>query len=122
LFHINSILGLDSQAQVDSSLPPAQEENPAPLVIMDTGQSVPMTTARGQSLIWMVTINDGIHFVVVISSNAEVSLMSQHVFLTLKITISSLTLASHVQEPSGDVVETHGSVMLPVAREGIHAF
>jgi hypothetical protein len=43
------------------------------------------------------------------------SLMSLYVFLTLQISISSLTLASHVLGTNDDIMETHGSIVLPVA-------
>jgi hypothetical protein len=61
-------------------------------------------------------------FHVLISSDIEVSLMSMHVFLTMQIPTSSLILTSPVRGPSGDVVETHGSIVLPVALRVTHDF
>jgi hypothetical protein len=63
----------------------------------------------------MVTIDDSMPFLVLNNSDAEVSLMSLQIFLTLKILISSLIPTSLVQGPSGDVMETHGNIMLPIA-------
>jgi hypothetical protein len=63
----------------------------------------------------MVTIDDAMLFCILISSDAEVSLMSLYIFLTLHIPISSLTPVSPIQGLGGDVVETHGSIMLPFA-------
>jgi hypothetical protein len=70
----------------------------------------------------MVTINDIVPFHVLIHSDAEVSLMSLHVFLTLQIPISSLTSAPPIQGPNNNVMETHGSVMLPVALGAVDNF
>jgi hypothetical protein len=81
LFYVNTILGLYTQVQADSSLPPTQEEHPAPPIVMDTGQLVPTATTRGQPLIHTVTIGNSIPFHIIISSDVEVILRSMHVFL-----------------------------------------
>jgi hypothetical protein len=62
----------------------------------------------------MVTIDDTMPFRVLICDDVVVSLMSIHVFLNLQILILSLTSASHVQGPGGDVVETHDNIVLPI--------
>jgi hypothetical protein len=52
------------------------DEHPAPPVIVDTGQPIPMLTTGGQPLIRMVTIDNAMLFHVLISSDEEISLMS----------------------------------------------
>jgi hypothetical protein len=52
----------------------------------------------------MAAIGDAIPFSVLFSRDIKVSLMSLQVLLTLQIPISS-----------GDIMETHRSVMLPIA-------
>jgi hypothetical protein len=69
----------------------------------------------GQPLIRTVTISDAMPFHMLFSRDAEVSLMSLQVFSTLQITISGLTSAPPVPGPSGDIMGTHESVVLPVA-------
>jgi hypothetical protein len=54
-------------------------------------------------------------FHVLISSDTEVSVMTMLVFLTLQIPISSLTPAPPIRGPNDNVMETHRSVVLPVA-------
>jgi hypothetical protein len=54
-------------------------------------------------------------FRMLFNRDMEVNLMSLQVFLTLQIPITGLTLASLVRGPSGAVMETHGSVVLPIA-------
>jgi hypothetical protein len=70
----------------------------------------------------MVTINDAMPFHVLISSDDVASLMSLQVFLTLHIPISSLTPTPLVRGPSGNVMETHRSIILPVSLGAIEDF
>jgi hypothetical protein len=65
-------------------------EHLIPSVVMDIGQPVPMPTTGGQSLIRMVTIDDAMPFHILISSDAEVSLMNLQVFLTMQIPVLGL--------------------------------
>jgi hypothetical protein len=66
-------------------------------------------------MVWTVTIDDVMPCHVLISRDADVSLVSLHVFMTLQIPASSLTLAPPIRGPNGDVMETHGSIILFVA-------
>jgi hypothetical protein len=127
LFHIDAIYfaRLEVQAQVDCNLPSTQEEHPAPPVVMDTKQPVLVQTTGGQPLTQLVTIGSIMPFRVLISSDAKLSMMSLQVFSSLQIPISSLTPASPIRGTSGDVVETHGSIVLPAAlgaTEGFQTF
>jgi hypothetical protein len=54
-------------------------------------------------------------FLILNSSDIKVNLMSLHVFLTLQIPISNLTLVPPVRGPNDNVMETHGSVIFPIA-------
>jgi hypothetical protein len=65
-------------------------------------------------LIQTVTMNDVMPFHILINSDSEVILMSLHVFFTLQIPVSSLTPTSPIRGPSGDVMETHKNVVLPI--------
>jgi hypothetical protein len=116
-FHVDAIhyVVLKAQAQVVLDPPLAQAEYPVPPAIKDTGQLVSMPTIGGQPLTCMVTIDDAMSICILISNDAEVSLMSLHVFLTLQIPISIPTPTFPVEGPGGDVVETHESIMLPFA-------
>jgi hypothetical protein len=76
-----------------------------------------MPTSGGQPLTQTVTINYAMRFHMLISSNAEAKLMSLHAFLTLQVPISSSTSTPPVRGPSSGIMETHGSVMLPIALE-----
>jgi hypothetical protein len=71
-------------------------ELPAPPIVMDTGQPVSTPTIGGQPLTRTVTIDDAMPFFVLLSRDVEVSLISLHVFSTLHIPISALTLAPPV--------------------------
>jgi hypothetical protein len=76
-----------------------------------------MSKPRGQSLTQTVTIDDAKLFQLLIinnNNNNKASLMSLHVFLTLQIPITSLTLAPVIRGPNDDVMETHESVVLPL--------
>jgi hypothetical protein len=90
-------------------------ELPAPLIIVDISQSESAPTAEGHPLTQTVTIDDAMPFRMLFSRDANAILMSLRVFLTLKIPISELVLALPVWGPSDDVMETHGSIVLPVA-------
>jgi hypothetical protein len=87
MFHIDTIhrLGLEARAQVGSNLL---------LIVVDTSQSVTTLTPRVQPLTQTVTIDDIMPFLVLVSRDVEVSLMSMQVLLTLQIPISGLTLGS----------------------------
>jgi hypothetical protein len=63
----------------------------------------------------MITIDDAMPFRVLFSRDAEVSLMSLHVFLTLQIPISGLNLTSPVRGLNIDVMETDKSIVFPIA-------
>jgi hypothetical protein len=89
--------------RVSSNLLLTRVEHPIPPIMEDTDQPKSMPPPEAKP------------FRVLISSDTKVSLMSLHVFLTLQIPISSLTPMPPFRGPSGDVMETHGSVMLPVA-------
>jgi hypothetical protein len=84
-FHIDAIhpLGLPALEQVDSRLLPTSVKLPAPLVIVDTDQSVSASTLGGQPLTRIVTIGDAMPFCVLFNRDVEVSLMILQVFLTL---------------------------------------
>jgi hypothetical protein len=82
---------------------------------VDTGQLVPTLMPRGQPLTWMVTIGDTMPLCVLFSRDTKFILMSLRFFLTLQIPMLSSTLAPPVRGPSGDVMETNGSVVVPVA-------
>jgi hypothetical protein len=83
-------------------------------IVVDTDHLASMMTPRGQPLTQMVTTNDAMPFHMFISRDAKVSLMSLQVFSTLKIPILSLTLASPIRGPNGDLMKTHGSIVLPI--------
>jgi hypothetical protein len=75
---------------------------------------VPTPTPRGQPLTWTVTIGDAMSFCMLFSRDMDINLMSLQLFLTLQIPISGLTQTPPVQGPSSDIMETQGSVVVPV--------
>jgi hypothetical protein len=122
LFHVNTILGLEAQAQANSNLPPTHREHLAPPVIVDTSQSEPALMPGCQPFIWTVTIDDVMTFHILISSDTKVILMSLHIFFTLQIPVSSLTLASIVQGPSSNIMKNHKNVVLPITHGATNNF
>jgi hypothetical protein len=54
-------------------------------------------------------------FCMLFGRDIEVSLIGLHDFLTLQISTSGLTLAPPVCGYNGDVMEIHGSIVLPIA-------
>jgi hypothetical protein len=90
-------------------------QHSAPPIVMDTGQLASTSTPGGQPLTRTVTIDDATPFRVLNNKDVEVSLMSLQVFLTLQVLISGSTPTPPVRGPSGDVMETHRSVVLHIA-------